>query len=83
MTDFEKKRAGKYLREFIKTHFASCTDFADFLGISCACVTNYMYGRRKVPGELLERLKAHFPEDLPLRQLRPDLYALSVKRYDN
>ena len=81
LTDFEKKRAGRYLRRFIEDHFDLIKEFAAFVGVHPCTVTTWMNGRSPMPIEIIDRLLVTFPEDLPYKILRPDLYSQPVKRY--
>jgi len=75
MNDYEKKRAGARLRQFIAQNFINIADFAQFSGRNPCTVTTWLNGRTMIPRAILEKLLCVMcKDDIPLSIFRPDIY---------
>lgn len=82
LTSFEKKRAGKILRQFINEKYANQKAFAAFVGFSPTAVTGWVTGKAAINIEAVKKLAFWFPEYFPteksLLELRPDLKSVDL-----
>lgn len=73
--EYRKKQLSKLLRNFIDERFASYKDFSLCMGITQACASNWICGRRSVPGWVIVKLGEMFPDEISiLKKIKPELF---------